>query len=649
MRDLFFVYSKKARDILNDVLTNLSSIYKKKFYFLGMESYNNVFGLITDENIKYESLEKEVRFLLLSDYYGEHFVDFYEVKNKDLFHDFALLKFDKKTREVEALVDCFLRKKIYYIIGKDYVIISTSLKIILLSLNEVVITKEKLAKLMALNTIYAPDTLIHKVYKLNGGETLKLNIAQHSIQAFISSEVRAKNIATIKNIAKTVNKFSTVEKIIDKVYELMLQAISIKENLMENDRIGILFSGGFDSTLIATLLTKVYPGKIKGFTVHVPGYNEDEVEIAKDMANYLNINHQVIYGRKIFDKDAMRDILFQSGNVIDEPTGGTSQVLRWLAFSQIKKDDKIKYVYVGDEGGEIFSGARQDFLRIILRESVIPKTSFLIFTKLKKINRLLKVMGSILYSGIKIVNYGLEDRRLVAINVKLKDIVDFLNFTNFNETKILSDFLFSTYQFEDKINLSRKLETNLTGLNMFEFFNKMYYEYMNGVREDIINAFTYTTIYLCAHNDILVGYNSSNYISRKMIAPYLYNPLVSYILAVPCTFKFSPNENRKLQKTLITQKKLFPEWFFNRYKKKGLRLFFSSEQWFNQVKAILFEFANTDAFPQKIRQFFRKTLNEISYKDIKISTSQYIKFNTLLSLISWLYSLGEVQRSIKLS
>lgn len=641
MRELIFVHHKRPgmiKGILSFLLDNLTKLYGTKVHFIGIETSNLIFGFITNEKPKklenmiekYEIHRDQV--LALSDYYDDSINMIDNWKVDALSHDFAVMKIDGKNKKVEAYVDKFLRKKIYYKIDNEITVLSTSLKIVLVVLNKFTIRKETFAELIALDTIFAPNTIVHAVKKLNGGERLYVDLGKEMPHAFTSKYFN------LREILQPLDRLN-----IDKTYDLLMDSVRVNKNDRKNYDLGIMFSGGTDSAMIAAVLTKIYPRqKIRGFTVHIPGYSESDVELARELAEFLGIQHDVVYGKELLDPEKLIKIINRSGRFLDEPTGGTAQMARWIGFAGIRNYKEVKYIYVGDEGGEIFSGARFDFLKAFRGNKKVGA----IFSAIYRLNSeviglALNVIGDLSYRIIKKGAVSLKEKKLPILGVKITDIIDFLRSTDFIKAKNMTQLIFSTYQFDTKRNLSIKLGENILNVHLLRYFEKMYNEFYSR-KKDTINAYTYTTLFLCAHNDLLIGYNYTNTINKRLLVPFLYDPFVFYVLSIPSKYKFSPRKSRLLQKKIIKEKNLLPPWYFRKYKKKGLRQAFVTDALFNTVKFHLIELTKVlESLPNQIREYIIEALRKMSYKDITISTSQYIKFSTILSFVSWFYSLAE--------
>ena len=87
----------------------------------------------------------------------------------------------------------------------------------------------------------------------------------------------------------SINK-NTLEKNSEDLEKILTN--SIKQQLIADVPIGVLLSGGIDSTLITSIASKISNKKINSYTVGFENKNFDESEKATKIAKYLKTNHQ---------------------------------------------------------------------------------------------------------------------------------------------------------------------------------------------------------------------------------------------------------------------------------------------------------------------------------------------------------------------
>lgn len=130
-----------------------------------------------------------------------------------------------------------------------------------------------------------------------------------------------------------------------KVRSLLRDAV--KRNLAE----GILFSGGVDTSVIATVASKLVP--LKAFTVALQGAPAPDMEYAMLMSRFLRLKHFIYY----FDESQVFEtipIVVKTLRTFDPmQISGSIGILIGL---QLAKDNGIDAIMTGDGCDELFAG-----------------------------------------------------------------------------------------------------------------------------------------------------------------------------------------------------------------------------------------------------------------------------------------------------
>lgn len=132
--------------------------------------------------------------------------------------------------------------------------------------------------------------------------------------------------------------------------ELIKDSVSLR--LVADVPVGILLSGGLDSSLVAAAAAQVSVSPIETFTISLPGSSLDEAEHAKKVASYFGTRHHVLP----LDKPSLGH-LDQMAPFIDEPIADSSILPAWLVFGLARK--QVTVALGGDGGDELFGGYSQ--------------------------------------------------------------------------------------------------------------------------------------------------------------------------------------------------------------------------------------------------------------------------------------------------
>lgn len=181
----------------------------------------------------------------------------------------------------------------------------------------------------------SPSTLYKGVYKLEASSCLEFDIKENSI---ISIE---KFTPAVKPVS-TEAEFEQVIK--DKILTHLIADVPV----------GVFFSGGTDSSLIASVLHEAGVD-LETFSIRMEGKQEDEkhfTEISKHLKLKSNVYDFTI---KEFD-----EVYYEVMNLMDDPIFDSSLFPTY--FVSKKAAEKVKVVLSGEGGDEFFYGYQRDFV-----------------------------------------------------------------------------------------------------------------------------------------------------------------------------------------------------------------------------------------------------------------------------------------------
>lgn len=124
---------------------------------------------------------------------------------------------------------------------------------------------------------------------------------------------------------------------------------SVKRQLVADVPVGVLLSGGLDSSIVTALAAKAQ-SKVRTFTVRFPGAGRyDESEYASKIASYFGTEHIVLEA-----EPSTVDILPALARQFDEPLNDSSMVPTFLVSKLIRQHCTV--ALGGDGGDELFGG-----------------------------------------------------------------------------------------------------------------------------------------------------------------------------------------------------------------------------------------------------------------------------------------------------
>jgi asparagine synthase (glutamine-hydrolysing) len=328
-------------------------------------------------------------------------------------------------------------------------------------------------------------------------------------------------------------------------FSILLQD-SVNSQLVADVPVGVLLSGGVDSSLIAAMASRS-DKRIKTFTVKFPGYNEfDESVHARLIANHFNTEHIELEA-----VSANVDLLNILARQFDEPMADSSMIPTYLVSKLIKEHCSV--ALGGDGGDELFGGYNSYSLLLKIKEQF----KYLPYEFRKNIA---KYSGSILPIGFKGRNY-----------------LQYAN-TNFETELPLFSTLFDKISRRKLINFDPNLSAEKIWVNRV----------VND--KDLIQRITRTDFSNYLPDDILVKVDKSSMLnSLEIRAPFLDFRIIEFAFSkLSSNLKVTQNDKKIFLKEFC--KKILPENFDLR-RKQGFSLPLSKwlreGPWHDYIYAIL--------------------------------------------------------------
>jgi asparagine synthase (glutamine-hydrolysing) len=249
---------------------------------------------------------------------------------------FALVIYDRKLKEIVFARDR-LGKKPLFIFENDQVIIFSSevkffhaFKNIPLEINE-----ESLLNFLSLQYIPGPQTIYKNVSQIKAGEIFTYDLKKNQGKSNIYWNM-FDHVGKRKNIPEP----EEIDKLIEK---------SIKYRLVANVDIGLLLSGGIDSSLLACYMNELAGKKVKAFNVGFADRSIDESGYAKQVASALGLE-LVSLNLEDISIDNFSKSIFHA----DQPLGDSAIIPTYLIAKSIGQH--VKVVLSGEGADELFHG-----------------------------------------------------------------------------------------------------------------------------------------------------------------------------------------------------------------------------------------------------------------------------------------------------
>jgi asparagine synthase (glutamine-hydrolysing) len=124
---------------------------------------------------------------------------------------------------------------------------------------------------------------------------------------------------------------------------------SVRLRLVADVPVGVLLSGGLDSSLVVAAAARVSSSPVETFTISLPGSSLDEAHHAQKVASFFGTRHHVLPLAT-----PSLDLLDSLEPYIDEPIADSSILPAWLVFGLARK--QVTVALGGDGGDELFGG-----------------------------------------------------------------------------------------------------------------------------------------------------------------------------------------------------------------------------------------------------------------------------------------------------
>lgn len=242
----------------------------------------------------------------------------------------AFAIFDEDTRTLFLSRDPFGIKPLYIFEDKNTIAFSSEIRG-LLALNDVprTIDRRAVSDLIFQGYITAPTTILKNVHAFLPGENRIIHIDTKKTERFIS----------------TLDAPATDEPSDNQLEATLLD--SVKHHLIADVPVGLFFSGGIDSAVLAVLLKKLNV-PLQAFHIDVPGRSDSS--FAKKIAAETHIELKTLS----LSPEIVENLFENLIEKMDEPLGDSS-LLPTLAVSRLAARD-VKVVLSGEGGDELFGG-----------------------------------------------------------------------------------------------------------------------------------------------------------------------------------------------------------------------------------------------------------------------------------------------------
>jgi len=251
---------------------------------------------------------------------------------------FAFGIVDEKRNELLLVRDRCGQKPLYYFKGLHGFAFASEIKALFAAnLVERHIDKNGLQDYLAYGYTLGPYTLVEGVCKVMPGEAITINLDALSIRKRLYWQPPTCE-SPLSSLAEAESKLAD------------LLRDSVRRHLIADVPIGILLSGGLDSSLITAMASEVSERKVKTYTVIFPGHkNHDESAYARSIADHFGTEHT-----ELDIEDSGPEIMEVIARQCDDLIADHAVVPTYLLARRIRTE--VTVALSGDGGDELFGG-----------------------------------------------------------------------------------------------------------------------------------------------------------------------------------------------------------------------------------------------------------------------------------------------------
>ena len=252
-------------------------------------------------------------------------------------------------------------KPLFYGFNEGVLLFSSEIKAILYDQSiKRIVNSDSLDFYLSMGFIPGERSIFKNIKKLPAASSLLFNLESKKIKVW--KYWRPFNYQSSENNLNSLSEPELLDKFEDFLEE------SVKKQMVADVDVGVLLSGGVDSSLITAMACR-NSDRVKTFTVGFPGFSKlDERGHARLIAKHFNTDHTELAAEEINS-----DLLIKLASQFDEPIIDSSMLPTYLLCELVQKHCKV--VLGGDGADELFGGYEHYSRMLWMKDNLnfIPK------------------------------------------------------------------------------------------------------------------------------------------------------------------------------------------------------------------------------------------------------------------------------------
>ncbi len=254
---------------------------------------------------------------------------------------FALAIFDRASETVTLVRDRMGVKPLYYYLDDKSLVWGSELKPITLYPGfHKELRTDILSRFFCHDYICSPDTVFENTYKVEPGQYVIYHGGRIEKHTYWDLADKYRSYST--------DQYGSYEEAKRSVLELTEDAV--RKRMIADVPVGVLLSGGIDSSLVTAIAQKYSATPVRTYTIGFDTKEENEALYARDVAHALGTDHTELY---IGEKELF-ELLKDAPVYYDEPFADPS-LLPTMLVSKLARQD-VAVVLSGDGGDELYCG-----------------------------------------------------------------------------------------------------------------------------------------------------------------------------------------------------------------------------------------------------------------------------------------------------
>lgn len=250
---------------------------------------------------------------------------------------FAFALWDTKRRRLLIARDRFGEKPLYWGVFRNTLLFASEPKVLLAHPGvKPSLDLQALRHYLSFDYVPAPLSIYQGINKLPAAHKLTLENGRVNVECYWRLSY------------KTADPVPTEQEAAEQLRELL--ADSVRMRLVSDVPLGVLLSGGVDSSTVAALAVRASSEAVKTFSISFAEASFDESAYARGVAKFLGTDHH----EERLSANLAANLVSEIGSWMDEPFSDPSLVPTYLLSRFTRKH--VTVALGGDGGDELFAG-----------------------------------------------------------------------------------------------------------------------------------------------------------------------------------------------------------------------------------------------------------------------------------------------------